>query len=288
MSKNNQNKNKNKNINNKSKKSQNSSKIKKIVLAGGIILVIIASSIFIYNRNKSENKHTKLPTIENVQQSADSSANEDNSNENSNKNESNETGYVAAKDNSTKVEGKETDDAIVAKIAFAVGNMIDDSIISHDYWTKDYNQTTLNGILGDKIEVEFDFSDRDTFQRNLIKGTGANAQAMVPVIKDLSADRAAGANAQAKIDETRIKKLNDNQYEATLTLAKTVADNYEGFDPKDLTYTAKEILDDYEEAGTLDEYTDIDNEKLIIEKVEDGKWTVKFARDTWYLAKGGN
>ena len=280
MSKNNQNKNTNKNVNNKSKKSQNSSKIKKIVLAGGIILVIIASSIFIYNRNKSETKPDKLPTIENTQQSVDSSTNEDNSNESSNKNKSNETGYIASKDNSVKVEGKETDNAIVAKIAFAVGNMIDDSIISYDYWTKDYNQTTLNGILGDKIEVEFDFSDRDTFQHNLIKGTGVNAQAMVPVIKYL--------NAQAKIDETRIKKLNDNQYEATLTLAKTVADNYEGFDPKDLTYTAKEILDDYEEAGTLDEYTDIDNEKLIIEKAEDNKWTVKFARDTWYLAKGGN
>lgn len=283
MSTNKQNKNKNKKQNSKSPKS---SKIKKIILAGGIIILIIAGSIFIYNKNKSKNQPKELPKIENVQESNASNESDDKSN--SNTNDSADNSYDASKDNEVKIQGEETDDAKVAKIAFAIANMVDDTVVSYDYWTSAYNQPTLDNILGDKIKVKFDFSDRETFQHELIKGTGGNAQAMVPVIKDLSADKATGANAQAKIDQTRIKKLGDNQYEATLTLAKTIADNYEGFDPKDLTYTAKEILDDYEEAGTLEDYTDIDDEKVIIEKVDDGQWKAKFARDTWYKAKGGN
>ena len=95
-------------------------------------------------------------------------------------------------------------------------------------------------------------------------------------------------DTKSKMDKLNIQKLNDKQYEASLTLAKSITVNDYGYEPKDLTSTAKQILDEYEEEGTLKDHSDTEVEKLIIEKTDKNKWKVKFARDDWFLVKGAN
>ena len=265
----------------KNKTPKNKSKIKIIAIAAGII-IIIAGAIFIIKKSNKPQQE-ELPKIENI-----SSNNTQNTNNSSNKNQTNseeiDNTYKPEKDNNKDITGKESDEAIVAKIAVAVGDMIDDSVIAHDYWTPDYNQPTLNSILGKNVKAEFNFN-RDVFANKLI--TGSSNEALVPIIKNLTTMEI-NKDTKSKMDKLNIQKLNDNQYEASLTLAKSITDNDYGYEPKDLTSTAKQILDEYEEEGTLNEHSDIEVEKLIIEKVDKNKWKVKFARDDWFLVKGEN
>lgn len=265
----------------KNKTPKNKSKIKIIAITAGVIVLIAGAIFFIKKRNKPAQE--ELPKIENV-----SSTNKQNTNNSDNKNQDNnaavDNSYKPESDNNKDITGKESDEAIVAKIAVAVGDMIDDSVIAYDYWTPDYNQPTLNSILGKNVKAEFNFN-RDIFANKLI--TGSSNEASVPIIKNLTTMNV-NKDTKSKMDKLNIQKLSNNQYEASLTLAKSITDNDYGYDPNDLTSTAKQILDEYEEEGTLNEHSDVEKEKLIIEKVDKNKWKVKFARDDWFLVKGEN
>ena len=265
----------------KNKTPKNKSKIKIIAITAGIIVLIAGAIFFIRKSNKPSQE--ELPKITNI--SSNNKQNKDNS---TNKNQSNgeevDNTYRPEKDNNKDITGKESDEAIVAKIAVAVGDMIDDSVIAYDYWTPDYNQPTLDSILGKNIKAEFNFN-RDIFANKLI--TGNSNEASVPIIKNLTTMNI-NKDTKSKMDKLNIQKLNDKQYEASLTLAKSITVNDYGYEPKDLTSTAKQILDEYEEEGTLKDHSDTEVEKLIIEKTDKNKWKVKFARDDWFLVKGAN
>ena len=265
-----------------------------------IVIVLIISAILILllafvlsNKEPSKLDNTKqLPTIENVDpakknskddQSKNDKKDKNNTDKKSDQNQKNNkealNGYQPAKDLETKITDQETNEYKAAKIANSVNSMVNDAIITKSAWEPQGNDSMIAHILGDKAKIKFEY-DTSTFDENL--RVGGNNSRSVPVII-CSPVKDSGASAKNLYEGYDIKKINDNQYEATFKMTKAIVPNDLGLDIPDLIAQAKSVFSDYEKQGTLDKHTYTENEKLLITKSGDNTWNVKFANKNWYM-----
>lgn len=265
-----------------------------------IVIILIISAILVLllafvlsNKEPSKLDNTKqLPTIENVdpakKNSKDDQSKKDNKDNNSSdkKPEQNQkddkeelNGYKPEKDLETKITDQETNEYKAAKIANSVNSMVNDAIITKSAWKPQGNDSMLTQILGNETIIKFEY-DTSTFDENLRVG-GNNSRA-VPIII-CSPVKDSGASAKNLYEGYDIKKIDDNQYEATFKMTKAIVPNDLGINIPDLIAQAKSVFSDYEKQGTLDKHTYTENEKLLITKSGDNTWNVKFANKNWYM-----
>lgn len=272
------------------KESKNKTTIIVLIISAILILLLV---FVLSNREPSRLDNTKqLPTIENVdpnkKASKDDQSKKDNKDNNntdkkSDKNQKDNkealNGYQPAKDLETKITDQETNEYKAAKIANSINSMVNDAIITKSAWEPQGNDSMIAHILGDKAKIKFEY-DTSTFDDNLRIG-GNNSRA-VPVII-CSPVKDSGSSAKNLYEGYDIKKINDNQYEATFKMTKAIVPNDLGLDIPDLIAQAKSVFNDYEKQGTLDKHTYTENEKLLITKSGDNTWNVKFANKNWYM-----
>lgn len=274
-----------------SKKESKNKTIVIILIISAILVLLLA--FVLSNKEPSKLDNTKqLPAIENVdpakKNSKDDQSKKDNkdNNKTDKKPEQNQkddkeelNGYKPEKDLETKITDQETNEYKAAKIANSVNSMVNDAIITKSAWKPQGNDSMLTQILGNETKIKFEY-DTSTFDENLRVG-GNNSRA-VPIII-CSPVKDSGASAKNLYEGYDIKKIDDNQYEATFKMTKAIVPNDLGLDIPDLIAQAKSVFSDYEKQGTLDKHTYTENEKLLITKSGDNTWNVKFANKNWYM-----
>lgn len=254
-----------------------------------VITVFILIGIFLFKKSKNDDKvKPELGTIDNTQHEDRTDDPEVNENSNDKKLDENENEEPSNnhEEVSDKISSNETNDEYIAsQITRAIGNMVSNAIITEKYWNKQTNDDVIKTALNNnKINVEFDYSS-DGMDNQLM--VGPNTSMPLPVIEAKPVNQIKEFNESNMIKGYEVTKISDNEYSAKLRLIKCEVPTDYGMNLRELHSLTKQVLNDYEKQGTLNDHTYDEIEELKLTK-QDNLWKVQFENPKWYIAKGEN
>lgn len=258
------------------------------ILSAFIILIVALLLTFNYFKKKDKDKPelgeinnpSSIETESNIDQSLEGKKESNEPNDENNTNESSEVNETNEVINNIETND---DEYIASQITKAVGNMVSNAIITEKYWNSQTNDDIIKTALNNnKVEVDFDYNSEGMNNQLMV---GPNTSIPLPVIEAKPVDKIKEFNANNMIKGYEVTKVDDNEYSAKLRLIKCEVPTDYGMNLRSLHSLTKQVLNEYEVQGTLDEHTYDEIEELKLIK-QDNVWKVKFVNPTWYIAKG--